>query len=93
MAPNSTISPTGPAEAGHPACKVNVNDSDHSYFGTWKDTPQQNRNYVWKNFMTGNQVLFMDPYLVYYPRENRNMCVSPTNGICSTRRALGQLQG
>jgi hypothetical protein len=33
--------------------------------------------------MTGNQVLFMDPYVVYYPRENRNLCVTPTNGICS----------
>jgi hypothetical protein len=23
----------------------------------------------------------MDPYLVYYPRENRNLCPSPTGGI------------
>jgi hypothetical protein len=23
----------------------------------------------------------MDPYLVYYPRENRNLCPSPRNGI------------
>jgi hypothetical protein len=27
-------------------------------------------------------VLFMDPYVVYYPRERRNLCVSPTSGIC-----------
>jgi hypothetical protein len=33
--------------------------------------------------MTGNQVLFMDPYVAYYPREKRNLCVSPTNAICS----------
>jgi hypothetical protein len=33
--------------------------------------------------MSGNQVLFMDPYLVYYPRESRNLCVSPDNAICS----------
>jgi hypothetical protein len=33
--------------------------------------------------MNGNQILFMDPYLVYYPRENRNLCVSPINAICS----------
>jgi len=32
--------------------------------------------------MNGNQVLFMDPYLVYYPRQNRNLCVSETNVIC-----------
>ena len=25
----------------------------------------------------------MDPYVVYYPRQNRNLCVSPVNGICS----------
>jgi hypothetical protein len=62
---------------------VNVNDSDHSYWEIWKDTPQQNRNYAWENFLTGNQVLFMDPYAVYYPRQNRNLCVSPSNAICS----------
>jgi hypothetical protein len=84
VAPNSTISPITSCGSGTPACKVNVNDSDHSYFGgAWKDTPQQVRNYVWKNFANGSQVLFMDPYLVYYPRENRNLCISPTRGICS----------
>jgi collagenase-like protein with putative collagen-binding domain len=49
----------------------------------WNDTAQQNRNFAWQNFMSGNQVLFMDPYEVYYPREKRNLCASPTNGICS----------
>ena len=44
---------------------------------------QTNRNYAWENFMSGSQVLFMDPYLIYYPREARNLCASPTNGICS----------
>jgi hypothetical protein len=24
----------------------------------------------------------MDPYLVYYPRESRNLCISPANAIC-----------
>jgi hypothetical protein len=84
VAPNSTISPVTSCGTGTPACKVNINDSDHSYYGAaWKDTPQQNRNYIWKNVANGSQVLFMDPYLLYYPRENRNMCVSPTNGICT----------
>jgi hypothetical protein len=32
--------------------------------------------------MAGNQVLFMDPYLVYYPREKRNFCLSPVSDIC-----------
>jgi hypothetical protein len=49
----------------------------------WIETPQQNRNYTWENFLNGSQVLFMDPYVVEYPREKRNLCVSPTNGICS----------
>jgi len=82
VAPQVRVSPVTSCGSGKPACKVNVNDSDHSYFGMWNHTPQVNRNYAWENFMDGNQVLFMDPYVVYYPRENRNLCVSPTNGIC-----------
>lgn len=82
VAPSTIVSPASSCGAGKPACKVNVNDSDHSYFGIWKDSPQENRNYAWENFTTGNQVLFMDPYLVYLTRENRNLCVSPTHSIC-----------
>jgi hypothetical protein len=82
VAPSARISPTKSCGNGKPACKVNVNDSDHTYWGIWKETAPQARNYAWENFMTGNQVLFMDPYVVYYPRENRNLCVSPTNAIC-----------
>ena len=33
--------------------------------------------------MTGNQAMFMDPYVLYYPREGRNPCAAPTQGICS----------
>ncbi len=62
---------------------MNINDSDHSYFGIWNDSPQVNRNYFWINFTNGNQTLFMDPYVVYYPREKRNLCPSPVNGIGS----------
>jgi hypothetical protein len=80
--PQARISPVKSCGSGKPACKVNINDSDHSYWEMWRQTPQQNRNYAWENFMDGNQVLFMDPYTVYYPRESRNMCPSPTNGIC-----------
>ena len=84
VAPSVRISPSTSCGNGNPACKVNINDSDHSYWEMWKDTPQQNRNYAWKNFLTGNQVLFMDPYVVYYPREHRNLCASPTDAICSS---------
>jgi len=82
VAPNVKISPAKSCGSGKPRCKLNVNDSDHTYWEIWKDTPQVNRNYAWENFMNGNQVLFMDPYLVYYPRQNRNLCVSETNAIC-----------
>ncbi len=84
VAPGVRISPARSCGDGHPACKVDINDSDHSYWEMWKETPQQNRNYAWENFTSGNQVLFMDPYLVDYPRQNRNLCGSPTHGICTS---------
>jgi len=31
----------------------------------------------------GNQTLFMDPYVVFYPREKRNLSPSPIHGISS----------
>lgn len=83
VAPEIRISPAASCGTGRPRCKVNINDSDHSYFGMWNETPRQNRNFAWRNFMTGNQVLFMDPYVAYYPREKRNLCVFPVNAICS----------
>jgi chitodextrinase len=84
VAPIARISPTTSCGSGNPACKVNINDSDHSYFGMWNDSAQTNRGFIWENFTNGNQVLFMDPYLLYYPRENRNLCSNPVNGICAT---------
>jgi hypothetical protein len=81
VAPAAWLSPTRSCGTGQPPCKVNVNDSDHSYFGLWNDSPEKNRNYAWENFLTGNQVLFMDPYLVYYPRQRRNLCPGPIHGI------------
>ncbi len=83
VAPTVQISPTTTCGTGTPRCKVNINDSDHSYFGMWNDSALGNRNYAWKNFTNGNQVLFMDPYVVDYPREGRNLCAAATNGICT----------
>lgn len=82
VAPSVIVSPASSCGTGKPLCKVNINDSDHSYFGIWNDTPQQNRNYAWENFTTGNQVLFMDPYIVDWPHQNRNLCISPSHSIC-----------
>src|SRR5947207_10065032 len=70
VAPAARISPARSCGTGRPSCKVNVNDSAHSSFGMWNDTPQPHRNYARENFMTGNQILFMDPYLVYSPSAN-----------------------
>jgi hypothetical protein len=83
VAPFALISPSATCGAGTPKCKVNLNDSDHSYFGMWNDTAQKNRQYAWENFARGNQVAFMDPYVVAYPRQGRNNCVGPKAGICS----------
>ena len=83
VAPGAKISPTSSCGSGTPACKVNINDSDHSYFGMWNDSAQVNRNYVWENFTHGDSVMFMDPYVIYWTSGNRNLCQSPSNGVCS----------
>ena len=83
VAPFAQLSPSMTCGAGTPKCKVNLNDSDHSYFGMWNDSAKTNRNYAWENFARGNNVVFMDPYTVDYPRQNRNLCVSPTNAVCT----------
>lgn len=52
--------------------KVVVNDSDHSAFFIQLKVAGQDgqRAWVWKNFTRGNNVLFMDPYLMQYPNRN-----------------------
>jgi len=91
VAPFALVSPTSSCGSGTPACKVNINDSDHSYFPMWGDTAQGNRQYLWENFTNGNQVVFMDPYLVFAGASNgswtnRNNCdnnVAPAHGVCT----------
>jgi hypothetical protein len=41
VAPWAWVSPARSSGVGTPACKVNVNDSDHSYFRMWNDTPSE----------------------------------------------------
>ena len=52
--------------------KVIINDTDHSY--SWpnmkRDGTAAQRSWVWENFTLGNNVAFMDPYLVVWPRRN-----------------------
>jgi hypothetical protein len=83
VAPVARISPTSSCGSGNPACKVNINDSDHSYFGMWNDSAQTNRNYLWENFANGNSVIFMDPYFIYWSTGSRNLCQNPLNGVCN----------
>ena len=83
VAPKSRVSPTSSCGTGTPPCKVNVNDSDHNYYGIWNDTDQVKRNYLWENVANGSQVLFMDPYLIYWSSGGRNLCASPSNGVCT----------
>jgi Big-like domain-containing protein/collagenase-like protein with putative collagen-binding domain len=83
VAPKARFSPTSSCGTGTPACKVNINDSDHSYFGMWNDSAQTNRNYIWENFTSGDSVIFMDPYVIYWTTGNRNLCGSPVNGVCN----------
>jgi hypothetical protein len=82
VAPYSKISPTSTCGTGTPACKVNISDSDHSYYGIWNDTPQLQRNWIWENFANGNQFIYMDPYLISWP--NRNSCGNTVGGVCSS---------
>jgi hypothetical protein len=91
VAPFALVSPTSSCGSGTPACKVDINDSDHSYFPMWNDSAQANRNYLWENFTSGNQVVFMDPYLVFAGAgngswTNRNNCdnnTAPAHGVCT----------
>lgn len=67
------ISPDGSSGYGYtntdpPAAdgsKVIIVDTDHSYFwtGLKENGLAAQRAWVWKNFLRGNQTLFMDPYL------------------------------
>lgn len=52
--------------------KVVVNDTDHSAFYPKLKVVGQDghREWVWKNFTRGNNILFMDPYLMPYPGRN-----------------------
>jgi hypothetical protein len=52
--------------------KVIINDTDHAYgAGELKhDGATGQRAWVWENFAAGNNVAFMDPYLVVWPGRN-----------------------
>ena len=52
--------------------KVIINDTDHAFsYHEFKDQgPTSQRTWVWENFTSGNNVIFMDPYLTKWPERN-----------------------
>jgi len=75
------ISPSGADGYGYPNVnppaadgrKVIINDTDHSFYytGLQEVGAIGQRAWVWKNFLRGNNVAFMDPYLVLWPGRNK----------------------
>jgi hypothetical protein len=75
------ISPSGADGYGYPHVnppdvdgrKVIINDTDHSFYytGLQEVGLAGQRAWVWKNFLRGNNVAFMDPYLVVWPGRNK----------------------
>ena len=66
--PADWISPGShvPPSDGH---KVIINDTDHAFgYSEFKRSgPIAQRAWVWENFVFGNNVVFMDPYLTKWP--------------------------
>jgi len=78
------VAPAARVFSGNNNGKVIINDSDHTYFGTmWTDPPVARRSYVWENFCNGAQVVFMDPYMIYWSSNSRNLCTNALQGVCS----------
>lgn len=52
--------------------KVIINDTDHSYYYTGMQSDGQSGQiaWAWENFTHGNNLAFMDPYLVAWPGRN-----------------------
>ena len=79
--------------------KVIINDTDHSY--GWPDLKRNGKSaqraWVWQNFTLGNNILFMDPYLVVWPLRNSpvgstadpNIGAKPDNYWDVIRDAMG----
>ena len=71
--------------------KVIINDTDHSYFyvDLRNDGQPAQQDWVWRNFLAGNQTAFMDPYLVVWPGRNAPNGSTPDPYWDVLRRSLG----
>ncbi|HKQ60227.1 MAG TPA: LamG-like jellyroll fold domain-containing protein [Candidatus Polarisedimenticolaceae bacterium] len=72
--------------------KVIINDTDHSYYygNIQGDGPAGQRSWVWRNFLSGNNTAFMDPYLVVWPGRNAPSGSTPDPYWEPIRASLGQ---
>ncbi len=84
--PADWISPDGSAGYGYPTDppaadgrKVLINDTDHSFYWTKLQSAgtAAQQAWVWKNFLRGNQTLFMDPYLAKIKTRNKPVGTDP----------------
>ncbi len=79
--------------------KVIINDTDHAYAPDElkQDGATGQRAWVWENFTSGNNVAFMDPYLVAWTGRNApegmtadpHIGVNPDNFYDPVRNAMG----
>ena len=71
--------------------KVVISDTDHSYYwtGLVADGQTAHQNWVWRNFLGGNNTLFMDPYLVVWPGRNAPSGTNPDPYWDVMRKNLG----
>lgn len=66
ISPSARVSPEATGQ------KVVINDTDHSYpqRALERDGQNAHREWAWENFTRGNNLAFMDPYLVVWPGRN-----------------------
>jgi hypothetical protein len=80
VSPSTTLPPEATGN------KVVINDTDHSYCWSCMKSAGQNaqREWAWENFTRGNNLGFMDPYLVLW--SGRNACTGATSDpdVCTT---------
>lgn len=71
--------------------KIVINDSDHALgsaafvnASTGAIDDVNLRGYIWENLTNGaSGMVFLDPYIVYLPNNQRNPCSGQVNGICT----------
>jgi hypothetical protein len=65
--------------------KIVINDTDHSLYWVKMQSIGQKaqREWAWQNFTRGNNLAFMDPYLVRWPKRNRCSGTTADPFVCT----------